>query len=202
VETINRLARQTPTWAVWALGLVPLLLLVWQAVAGGLGPDPVKAIEHRLGELGLQFLIATLCITPLRWAGLNLIRFRRALGLLSFSYVTLHLATWVSLDLAFRWSEIGADLIKRPYIIVGMAGFACMLPLALTSSNRAIRGMGPTAWRRLHRLTYVAALAGAGHYLLLVKAWPPEPVLYSAAVLALLAARVAHSRLRHRAMTN
>lgn len=192
-DAINRAARRVPTAAVYALGAMPFAWLVVQAATNGLGPDPVKVIEHRLGELGLQFLVATLCVTPLRWAGINLVRFRRALGLLAFAYISLHLAAWGLLDMGMRWSEIAADLVKRPYIIIGMIGFAAMLPLALTSTNAAIRRMGPVAWTRLHRLTYVAALAGALHYVVLVKAWPVEPFLYLGAVLALLALRAVRS---------
>lgn len=188
---INGALRTVPTWPVYALGIVPLGVLVWQALTGGLGIDPVKALERELGLLGLQFIVAGLCITPLRWAtGVNLIRFRRAVGLIAFLYVALHLAVWVLLDLQLRWFEIWADIVKRPYITAGMFGFAAMVPLAVTSNGWSIRRMGAAAWQRLHRLTYVAALAGAIHYLWLVKAWPVEPILYLAAVVALLAWRV------------
>jgi methionine sulfoxide reductase heme-binding subunit len=188
---INGALRAVPTWPLYGLGLVPLALLVGQAFTGGLGIDPVKALERELGMLGLQFLVAGLCITPLRWAtGVNLIRFRRAVGLLAFLYVALHLAVWVFLDLQMRWGEIWADIVKRPYITAGMVGFAAMLPLALTSNTLSIRRMGAAAWQRLHRLTYVAAVAGAVHFLWLVKAWPLEPILYLAAVGGLLGWRL------------
>lgn len=190
MDRINTLARRVPVNAVYAAGLLPFLWIVWLTFTNGLGPDPVKEIELRLGELGLQFLVAGLVITPLRWAGLNLIRFRRAIGLLAFFYVAMHLMAWVTLDMGLRWSEMAADLVKRWYIIIGMAGFAAMIPLALTSNNTALRRLGSATWNSLHRLTYVAALAGAIHYVVLVKAWPIEPLLYLGAVLALLAARV------------
>lgn len=191
---INGALRAVPTWPVYGLGLVPLALLVGQAFTGGLGIDPVKVLERELGMLGLQFLVAGLCITPLRWAtGVNLIRFRRAVGLLAFLYVALHLSVWVLLDLQLRWAEIWADIVKRPYITAGMVGFAAMLPLAVTSNTLSIRRMGAAAWQRLHRLTYVAAVAGAVHFLWLVKAWPIEPILYLAAVVALLAWRALRS---------
>ena len=187
MDRLNQFARRLPTTVIYAAGVLPFLWIVWLAVTNGLGPDPVKAIELRLGELGLQFLVAGLVITPLRWAGLNLIRFRRAIGLLAFFYVAMHLAAWVVLDMGLRWSEMANDLIKRWYIIIGMVGFAAMVPLAITSNNRSIRRLGAAAWARLHRLTYVAALAGALHYVVLVKAWPVEPLLYLGAVVALLA---------------
>jgi sulfoxide reductase heme-binding subunit YedZ len=201
MDRLNQLARRLPTTVIYAAGVLPFLWIVWLAVTNGLGPDPVKAIELRLGELGLQFLVAGLVITPLRWAGLNLIRFRRAIGLLAFFYVAMHLAAWVVLDMGLRWSEMANDLIKRWYIIIGMVGFAAMVPLAITSNNRSIRRLGAAAWARLHRLTYIAALAGALHYLVLVKAWPVEPLLYLGAVVALLAARLWHNRRRAMAQT-
>ncbi|MFC3086023.1 protein-methionine-sulfoxide reductase heme-binding subunit MsrQ [Tabrizicola soli] len=194
MERLNGLARRLPTWVVYGLGLLPLLLLLWGAVAGGLGVEPVKAIEHRLGELGLQFLLASLAITPLRRAGLNLIRFRRALGLLAFFYISLHLVAWVWLDMGLRWTEMAADLVKRPYVILGMAGFAALIPLALTSSNAAIRRLGPQAWGRLHRLAYGAILAGLLHLALLSKVWTGEILLYWALGTLLLGLRLVPRR--------
>jgi sulfoxide reductase heme-binding subunit YedZ len=188
---INGLLRHVPPWTVYLLLALPLASLLWQAVSGGLGPDPVRTLERSLGETGLQLIVAGLLVTPLRrLIGINLIRYRRAIGVMAFAYVALHLTVWVSLDLAFRWAEIGADLLKRPYIIVGMIGFLAMLPLAVTSNNLSVRKLGPVAWNRLHRLTYVAAVAGAVHYLMLVKAWPLEPILYAVAVAVLLALRL------------
>lgn len=201
MDRLNALARRIPVNAVYAAGLLPFLWIIWLTLTDGLGPDPVKAIELRLGELGLQFLVAGLAVTPLRWAGLNLLRFRRAIGLLAFFYVAMHLTAWVVLDMGLRWSEMAADLVKRWYIIIGMAGFAVMVPLALTSNNASIRRLGAAAWNRLHRLTYVAAVAGALHYLMLVKAWPVEPLLYLGGVILLLAARVWYRRARTVART-
>jgi sulfoxide reductase heme-binding subunit YedZ len=190
VQDANAALRRLPVGAVWLAGLLPLFWLVWQAAAGGLGADPVKSIEHALGLTGLQFLVAGLCITPLRRAtGISLLRFRRAVGLLAFTYVTLHLTVWVTLDLQFRWAEIGADIAKRPYVLAGFIGFLAMVPLALTSNDAALRRMGAVAWRQLHRLTYVAAAAGAIHFLWLVKTWRAEPLVYLAAVAVLLALR-------------
>jgi methionine sulfoxide reductase heme-binding subunit len=193
-QSINQALRRVPAWPVYLLGAIPFALLVIQVLTGDLGVDPVKTMERALGEWGLKFIVAGLCISPLRWAtGVSLIRYRRAIGLLAFFYVALHLTTWVVLDLQFRWAEIGADLIKRPYIIVGMIGFTALLPLAITSNNLSVRRMGAAAWQKLHRLVYVAALAGAIHYIMLVKAWPPEPLVYLGAVVALLAVRVARA---------
>jgi sulfoxide reductase heme-binding subunit YedZ len=190
MDRVNALARRAPSWVVYALGLVPLGFLVWGTIFGGLGPDPVKAIERALGEYGLQFLLASLAISPLRRAGLNLLRFRRALGLLSFLYVALHLTAWVWLDMGLRWQEMLADLTKRPFVIVGMIGFLVMLPLALTSWNGAIRRLGAAAWTRLHKLAYVAVLAGVVHLALLSKVWTVEVLVYVGLALGLLALRL------------
>ena len=138
----------------------------------------------------MQFLLASLAIAPLRRVGLNLLRFRRALGLLAFLYASLHLVAWVWLDMGLRWSEMLADLTKRPFVILGMIGFLVMIPLALTSWNGAIRRMGALAWGRLHRLAYVAILAGAAHLALLSKVWTTEVLVYLALTLGLLALRL------------
>ncbi len=190
MDWLNAQARRVPTWVVYVLGLVPLGFLVWGAIFGGLGPDPVKAIERGLGERGLQFLLASLAITPLRRVGLNLVRFRRALGLLSFIYVSLHLTAWVWLDMGLRWGEMLADLTKRPFVILGMIGFLVMVPLAATSWNGAIRRMGAAAWNRLHKLAYVAILAAAVHLAMISKIWTTEVLVYLGLALGLLAVRL------------
>ena len=191
VRRLNGLLRRVPVWLVYLLGMVPAVWAFWLGLTGGLGPDPVKALEHRLGELGLQFMVAVLAVTPLlRLSGINLMRFRRALGLLAFFNIAAHMLVWLALDIQFHWSEIAQDILERPFITIGMAGFVMLVPLALTSNDGALRRMGGLAWRRLHMLTYPAAIAGGVHYLMLVKAWPVEPVLYLAAIMGLLALRL------------
>ncbi|WP_151719903.1 protein-methionine-sulfoxide reductase heme-binding subunit MsrQ [Gemmobacter serpentinus] len=191
MEALHRALRPVRPWMVYALGSLPLLMLIWQTVNGALGVDPVKTIEHRLGEVALQLIVAGLCVTPLRrFVGLNLMRFRRQIGVLAFVYAGLHLFVWVTLDLQFRWSEIGNDLVKRPYIILGMAAFLMLLPLALTSNNLSIRRMGAAAWQRLHRLVYPAALLAAAHFIWVMKAWAAEPMIYLALITGLLGLRL------------
>ncbi|MFN4157239.1 MAG: protein-methionine-sulfoxide reductase heme-binding subunit MsrQ [Gemmobacter sp.] len=194
-DRVNAGLRPVPVWAVYASGAVPALWLVFLAFTGGLGIDPVKALERELGLIGLQLLLAGLAVTPLRWlTGVSLIRFRRAIGVLAFVYVALHFAVWVFLDLQMRWGQIGADLVKRPYIVVGFLGFLMLLPLALTSNNASVRWLGAAGWRRLHWLTYPAAVAGGVHFLWLVRTWPVEPLLYLVAIGALLALRTWRAR--------
>lgn len=190
-QSVNGALRRVPTWIVYALGFVPAVFLVWLIATNGLGFDPVKNLEHRVGKLGLQFIIAGLAITPVRkLTGINVLRFRRAVGLVAFAYIALHLSVWLFLDIQLRWYEIGKDILKRPYITIGMLGFALLVPLALTSNAWSLRKMGAAAWQRLHRLVYPAALAGAVHYVLLVKAWPAEPLIYLGIVAGLLAMRL------------
>lgn len=178
-----------PTWALYILAILPAPYLFYLAVNGALGPDPVKALEHEYGETALQLLILGLCITPLRrFAGLNLIKFRRTLGVLAFSYATLHLMVWAVLDVQ-TLDRVIADIVKRPYVTIGMAGFALLVPLALTSNNWSVRKLGGQ-WRRLHKLTYVAVLLGGVHYIWLAKGIQPEPLLYMAVILGLLALRL------------
>lgn len=188
-DQINATARRVPTWAVYILCLLPAPYFFYLAVTGNLGPDPVKPLEHKYGELALQLLIAGLCITPLRQhLGINLIRFRRALGLMAFAYVTFHLLVWAVLDVQ-ALGRVVEDIIKRPYITIGMAGFALLLPLALTSNNYAVRKLG-VKWRKLHKLTYLAVFLGGVHYIWLVKGIQLEPLIYMAVILGLLALRL------------
>ncbi len=191
VQAINTTLRRVPPLAIYIAGVLPLGWLIWMLFSGALGIDPVKRIEHQLGEWGLQLIVAGLAITPLRrFTGVNLIRYRRAIGLLAFFYVALHLGTWLVLDIQLRWAEIWADIVKRPYITAGVVGFVAMIPLAITSNNESVRRLGAKTWQNLHRLTYLAALAGAVHYIWLVKAWPPEPIIYLILVIFLLATRL------------
>ena len=193
IDRLNTIARRVPTWVVYIVGLLPIPWLLFQAQTGGLGAEPIKALEKELGLLALQLLIAGLAITPARrYLRLNLIKFRRALGLLAFIYVSLHLLVWLVLDV-WILSQIWADILKRPYITIGMAGFACLVPLAATSNNFSIRKLGAT-WRKLHRLTYLAAILAGVHFIWLVKGFQIEPLLYMAAILALLVLRLPKRR--------
>jgi methionine sulfoxide reductase heme-binding subunit len=195
VDQVNGFVRKVPTWPVYILCVLPVPWLLYLAQTGGLGVEPIKALEHELGEIALQLLIAGLTITPLRrYAGLNLIKFRRCIGLMAFLYVSLHLLVWLVLDIGIL-SQIWADIIKRPYITIGMAGFLCLVPLAVTSNSYSIRKLGPK-WRTLHKLTYLAVVLGGVHFIWLVKGFQVEPLLYMAVILGLLALRLPKRRKR------
>jgi len=188
---LNGHLRRLPTWAVYIAGVLPAVIYFYWAVTNQLGADPLQVLERQLGKWALQLLFLTLLVTPLRKStGISLLKFRRAFGLLAFCYVCFHLATWVVLDKQFYWSEILRDLYKRPYIIIGMSAFVLLIPLAATSNTWSIRRLGAARWRGLHKLIYVIVILGAVHFLMLVKAWPPTPVLYLILAVLLVAIRV------------
>lgn len=190
VRFLNDLARRIPNGVLYVLGPIPALWWLYLGLTGQLSVEPIKELEHRLGEFALQLLIACLCITPLRdHLGVNLIKLRRAVGLVAFGYVLLHLMVWLFLDVQIL-GQIWADIVKRPYITIGMAGFVFLVPLAATSNNWSVRKLGPAGWRRLHKLTYLAVTLGGVHFLMLVKGWQLEPIFYLLAIVALLAMRL------------
>ncbi|MEO9820751.1 MAG: protein-methionine-sulfoxide reductase heme-binding subunit MsrQ [Paracoccaceae bacterium] len=193
MDGINRGARWVPTWVVYLMFLIPVPVLLYKGINGGLGIDPVKSLEHELGEIALQLVIAGLCISPLRrLAGINLIKFRRTLGVLAFTYVALHLIVWAVLDVQ-SLERVWADIVKRPYITIGMAAFILMIPLAATSNNKAVRRLG-AMWRKLHLLTYPMALLAGVHFIWLRKGLQLEPILYMLVICGLLGFRLLPKR--------
>ncbi|MGX9352641.1 protein-methionine-sulfoxide reductase heme-binding subunit MsrQ [Shimia sp. W99] len=195
IDTLNATLRRVPPWSLYMLAALYPAWLLQQGLTGGLGVDPVKAMEHDLGRRSLQLIVAGLCITPLRrFTGLNLMRFRRAVGLIAFFYICLHLTVWLVLDVQIL-SQVWADILKRPYITIGMAGFLLLVPLAVTSNGYSVRRLG-RRWNRLHRLVYLAALLGALHFVMLVKGFQYEPLIYLVCVIVLLLTRLAPRRRR------
>ena len=177
--------------AIYVMGMLPAAWYLYLGVMDQLGADPQKTLERLLGLWALRFLIACLAITPLRrLGGPNLARYRRAVGLLAFYYAALHLTVYMLLDQGLDLAAIWADIVKRPYITVGMGAFLVLVPLAITSNAPMIKRLGGAAWQRLHRLVYVAAAAAAGHFIMVVKSWPAEPLIYAAIVAALLLFRL------------
>lgn len=188
---ISGMARRIPSWVIYLLGSIPGLLLILRTVNGQLGIDPVETLEHEFGLLALQFLLGSLTITPiLRFARINLLKFRRALGLLSFGYLVLHLLVWLVLDQQLRLSLILPELGKRTYLIIGLISFLLLVPLAVTSWSGAVRRMGAKQWVRLHRLVYLAVLLGAVHFLLQEKVWTLESMIYLASAILLVGMRL------------
>ena len=177
--------------AIYIVGMLPAVSTFYFGLTDQLGADPQKTLEQTLGVWALRFLIVCLAITPLRrLGGPNLVRYRRSIGLLAFYYAALHLTVYTVLDQGLDLAAIWADILKRPYITIGMLAFLVLVPLAVTSNAPMIRRLGASAWQRLHRLIYLAAAAAAVHFIMLVKAWPAEPLIYAALVAVLLLLRL------------
>jgi methionine sulfoxide reductase heme-binding subunit len=176
---------------VFLVCLIPFAQLAYNAYVGDLGVNPIEFITHFTGDWVLIFLLATLSITPLRKiSGWNdLIRFRRMLGLFAFFYALLHFSTYIVLDHFFDFHRITKDILKRPYVTVGFTAFVLMIPLALTSTAGMIRRLGKR-WQQLHRLVYVAAIAGVIHFYWLVKADIRRPLQYGSVLAILLGYRL------------
>lgn len=188
VSAFNSALRHIPAWPIYPVSAGYAGWMFWRGVSGQLGAEPVKVLEHALGEAALYLLVGGLAITPLRrLSGLNLLRYRRAVGLACFFFVVTHLLTWAVLDVQ-RMNEVWADILKRPYITVGMIAFGLLLPLAVTSNNWSVRRLGQR-WRRLHMLVYPAALLGALHYVLQAKGLQLKPLLFLVVVIVLLLLR-------------
>jgi sulfoxide reductase heme-binding subunit YedZ len=189
-KQINKTLAKISSWWVYGLGLIPAAWYFYLGAVNDLGANPIQSFEHLLGEWALRFLIATLLVTPIRdLTRVNFYRFRRALGLLTFYYVLFHFLTYFILDRGMNLSVIAVDIFKRPYIIVGMVAFVCLIALAVTSSNRAIRALG-RGWSMLHRLVYLIAALGVIHFFMAVKSWPPRPFVYATIIGVLLAYRL------------
>ncbi|HEX3560116.1 MAG TPA: protein-methionine-sulfoxide reductase heme-binding subunit MsrQ [Pyrinomonadaceae bacterium] len=178
--------------AIFVNALVPLALLGWDWRRGQVGANPLDFVTRTTGTLTLVFLVLTLAVTPLRkWTGVQwLVRFRRMLGLYAFFYGSLHFITYVWFDKGFDLRAIAQDVVRRWFILVGMTAFFSMLPLAITSTDKMIKRLGGKRWQKLHRLTYLSAVAGVFHYYLLVKSDTRKPLLFAAVVAVLLGYRL------------
>lgn len=179
--------------ALFLLCLLPAGRLAWAAWTGDFGPNPVEFVQRWTGTWTFNFLILTLCVTPLRslsgWHWLT--RLRRMLGLYCFFYATLHFLAFVGFDHSFAVDEIARDVLKRPFVTAGFTAFALLIPLAATSTNWSVRQLGGRRWQELHRSIYPIAIIACVHYFWLVKItallWP---LAYALAVALLLGWRV------------
>lgn len=191
---------------VHILALIPISLLVYRALHDQLGADPIAALTHQTGDWTLRFLLLSLAMTPLRlvlkksWP----IRFRRMIGLYAFFYACLHFSVYLFLDLGSYWSQIGADIIKRPFITVGFTAWLLLVPLAITSNQWMMRKLKKN-WLKLHKLVYVIGILGVVHYYWLVKSDVREPLLYAGILVLLFAIRLKprlHSWLENKRVAN
>lgn len=183
-------------WTVYVAGLLPAAWYFWQGVMGRLGADPIKAFEQILGLWALRFLVLTLGVTFIRDRfGFNIIAYRRALGLLCFYYVVFHFTVYLVLDKAFDIFAVLEDVLKRPFIMFGMAGLGMLVPLALTSNRFSIRKMGKK-WITLHRVVYVVAALAILHYVLAHKVFSLEQLVYVGLIIGMTLNRSFRSVLR------
>jgi len=179
---------------LFILCLTPLAYLVWGAVTNNLGANPAEHLIRSLGDWTLRGLCLTLAITPLRVMAKQpaLLRFRRMLGVFSFFYASLHLLAYGWLDMGLDLGDIGRDILKRPFILMGFTAWLLMLPLALTSFNRAIKALGPKRWQALHKAIYLLVLVGLAHFIWMRagKNNFGEPAIYGAVLAVLLGWRI------------
>src|SRR5919106_1205879 len=181
-----------PKVVVFINSLIPLALLLWDLYRKQVGPNPLEFATRTTGMLTLVFLSLTVAVTPLRKIfGINsLVKYRRMLGLFAFFYGALHLLTYVWFDRLFNLISVGQDVVRRPFILMGMTAFLLMVPLAITSTNKMVKRLGGKSWARLHRLVYLAAIAGVVHFWMLVKSDTRLPLTFGFIVLFLLGYRL------------
>ena len=177
---------------VFVNSLVPLTLLAWDWYHKNVGANPLEFVTRTTGMLTLIFLLITLAITPLRKiTGTNwLVKFRRMLGLYSLFYGSLHLLTYLWFDRSFNFSSMVQDVVQRKFILVGMTAFLLLVPLGITSTNKMVKRLGGKRWSKLHRLVYLAGIAGVLHYWMLVKSDTRLPLTFGFILFLLLAHRV------------
>ena len=176
---------------IFFLSLIPFIVIVYKIYFNQLGPEPVKEITHHTGEWTLIFICLTLAMSPLkRLTNLTIwIKLRRMLGLFIFFYATLHMLTYVVIDYRLDFSSISKDILTKRFIFVGFAAWLLLLPLAFTSSRKAVMFL-KDKWKKLHKLIYLIAILGVVHFLWLVKFDITEPLIYAAIILVLLLFRI------------
>lgn len=190
-DALNRVLRRIPAWTIYIVGAAYAVWEFWRAL-NQIGPylvEPINVLERAYGEIALILLVVGLMVTPLRkWLGLNLLKFRRAVGVTAFFFVLAHFLVFAILDVQ-SLERVWTEIVKRPYVTVGMVSFLMLIPLAVTSNNLSVRKLGAASWRKLHKLTYPAAILGAVHYLWLVKGFQLEPIIYLVVIVGLIATR-------------
>ena len=192
---MSRRGQLTLKAATWGTCLAPLGALGWWIVTDDLTANPVSFITNHLGDWTFRLLLASLATTPLRlltgWGWPALLR--RLLGLFAFFYAGLHFTTWILVDHFFNWGQMAEDIVKRPYITVGMLALTLLVPLAVTSTAGMIKRLGARNWKRLHRLVYVVGVLAALHFLWLAKVGRTDQYVYAAMVALLLGIRAVHA---------
>ena len=200
--TLNNLFRSLPVPFVYCSLLVPIPLYFFLGVANRLGPDPLRYLEHKYGELGLIFLLATLAISPiLRYSKVNIVKFRRCIGLVSFYYIVSHICIYVFLDIGLSMEILMSDLKKRYYIIAGFCAFMTLLPLAVTSNNYTVRKLKIRTWKKIHNFIYIAIILSIFHFILMSKTWTGELYFYTALTVVILFLKIKETKTYKRLLT-
>ena len=176
---------------VFAIALIPFVLLLLRILRNDLGPDPAEELAIETGLWTLRFLILTLALTPLRRISnrIEFVRLRRMLGLFALFYATVHFMVWLTFLLGFRWSDVLEEIIERPYITVGFSAYLILVALGITTPKVMVRRLGKN-WKRLHRLVYVASILGVIHLLWILRLDIGPAVFYGALVFLLLGYRL------------
>lgn len=179
-----------------AIGLFPLLWLIYDFWFGLLGPEPIRAMILRTGKAAIIMLVLSLTATPagfmFGWKQAHVVR--RPFGLYAFMYVVLHLLIFVWLDYGWVMPLIVEEIVARRYALVGFAAFVLLIPLALTSTKGWQRRLGKN-WKRLHSLVYLIAILAVIHYIWLVKNAYFQPLIFAGIVTFLLLVRLQPVRL-------
>ena len=171
--------------------LWPIYVISYQIIFNQLGPEPVDRIINHFGEWTLIFIILTLSISPLRKItnSTEWLKFRRMIGLFTFSYASIHMLSYVGLDYRFDFQPLIDDVLKKKFIFIGFSAWLLLTILALTSSNVMVRIL-KSNWKKLHRLVYVIAIFGSLHFIWLSKTIFFKPLIYSIIILILLSFRI------------
>ena len=189
IELFNANVRKVPNWVLYGAAAGYALWLFYLGATGGLGVEPVEALEHAYGKFALQMIVLGLAITPLcKHAHLKVVKFRRPIGVIAFFFVLAHVLVWAVLDVQ-SVERILADIAKRPYITIGMVAFVLLIPLAITSNDLSVRKLGALVWRKIHKAVYAAAILSALHYVWLAKGFQLEPLIYTGLIVGLIALR-------------
>ena len=187
----SRSIKNYSTLIIYIILLTPIPIYFYLGLMNRLGPDPVKFLEHKYGELALIFLILTLSITPLlKIFKVNLLKYRRCFGLVTFYYVISHILIYLIFDIGLSLDLLVSDLKKRYYIIAGFLAFLLLVPLAVTSSDKAVKRLSPKTWKRIHKLVFIALSFSIIHFILLSKAWTIELLTYTLIAIIILFLRV------------
>ncbi len=192
-------------WLILCMGLMPLLHLIWLTGQDGLGANPAEYLIRSTGDWTLRGLCLGLAITPVRvqWGWPELARFRRLLGLLTYLYACLHLSCYALFDMGLDLQEIATDVLKRPFIWVGLSAWLLLSAMAATSFNRAVRWLGAARWKALHRVVYAVAVLAVLHFwwMRAAKSNFNEVVVYALILGGLLAWRLGRAWTQRRAVS-